>query len=217
MMSSRATVGNHTGLMAAPCGPPTTEHWFVGVGATDDYRTDLVLTNPDDGQAEVDLRFYGRNGLVVVPGSPGLVIEGRSSRTVSLRSLWSTSRDRSPSRSGPARAGCPRWRWTAAASTSSPAGRLAAQLGAAGHSLVIPASTRGRRQRTLVVANPGTRPRPRSRSSCSASRVRSRRRAPRRSRCRRRAPPTVDLAAGLAGQAGGVRLTSDQPVTGSVI
>ena len=56
---------------------------LIGVGATAAYRTDLVLTNPDAGQAEVDLRFYGRNGLVVVPGSPGLVIEGGSTRTIS--------------------------------------------------------------------------------------------------------------------------------------
>ena len=87
MMFSQARSGSLSGLMAAPCTPPNTEHWFVGVGASADYRTELVLTNPDDGQAEVDLRFYGRNGIVVVPGSPGLIIDGRTSRTVSLQSL----------------------------------------------------------------------------------------------------------------------------------
>ena len=32
----------------------------------------------------MDLRFYGRNGRVVVPGSPGLVVEAGTTRTVSL-------------------------------------------------------------------------------------------------------------------------------------
>ena len=57
--------------MAAPCLAPGTEHWFVGVGRPKSDRTELVLTNPDDAQAEVDLRFYGQDGRVVVPGSPG--------------------------------------------------------------------------------------------------------------------------------------------------
>jgi hypothetical protein len=87
MVFSQARSGSVTGLMAAPCTPPATEHWFVGVGASRDHRTSLILTNPDDGQAEVDLRFYGRNGIVVVPGSPGVIIEGGESRTVALDAL----------------------------------------------------------------------------------------------------------------------------------
>ena len=79
--------GVDAGLMAAPCLAPGTTHWFTGLGATDADRTELVLTNADDAQASVDLRFYGPDGRVVVPGSPGLVIEARSTATVSLSSL----------------------------------------------------------------------------------------------------------------------------------
>ena len=63
--------GPEVGLKAAPCLAPATSHWFSGLGATDDDRTDLILSNPDDAQAQVDLRFYGRSGRVAVPGSPG--------------------------------------------------------------------------------------------------------------------------------------------------
>ena len=77
MVTSRATKGDQSGLMAAPCAAPATEHWFVGVGANPSYRTDLVLTNPDAGQAEVDLRFYGRNGSSWCRAVPVLVDRGR--------------------------------------------------------------------------------------------------------------------------------------------
>ena len=63
--------GPEVGLKAAPCLAPATSHWFSGLGATDADRTDLILSNPDDAQAQVDLRFYGRSGRVAVPGSPG--------------------------------------------------------------------------------------------------------------------------------------------------
>ncbi len=82
-----ATEGPEAGLKAAPCLAPATSHWFSGLGATDADRTDLILTNPDDAQAQVDLRFYGRSGRIVAPGSPGVVIRAHESRTVSLTSL----------------------------------------------------------------------------------------------------------------------------------
>ncbi|GAA3607459.1 DUF5719 family protein [Microlunatus ginsengisoli] len=82
-----ADTGELTGLSAAPCTSPSTSQWFVGVGAETTNRTELVLSNPDDAQAEVDLRFFGQSGRVVVPGSPGLVVPAHASRTVSLESL----------------------------------------------------------------------------------------------------------------------------------
>ena len=86
-VTSQADSGETAGLMAAPCLVPGTEQWFVGVGSSQSDRTELVLTNPDDAQAEVDLRFFGPRGRVVVPGSPGVVVGGRSSRAVSVSSL----------------------------------------------------------------------------------------------------------------------------------
>src|SRR6188768_3375236 len=76
--------GPEASLSAAPCLAPATSHWFSGLVATDDDRTDLILTNPDDAQAQVDLRYYGRNGRIAVPGSSGQVIKGHESVPVSL-------------------------------------------------------------------------------------------------------------------------------------
>ena len=81
------TGGTEAGLKAAPCLAPATAHWFSGLGATDEDRTDLILSNPDDAQAQVDLRYYGRSGRIAVPGSPGWMIKGHDSRTVSLADL----------------------------------------------------------------------------------------------------------------------------------
>ena len=151
-----ATTGDQAGLMAAPCSPPTTLHWFPGVGTSDTDKTQLILTNPDDAQAVVDLRFFGRRGRVAVPGSPGIAVRGHSTRTISISALVQTD--------GPL---------SVAIRTSS--GRVAAvardlrrykqepagadwQLGAAAPatSAVIPAIPDGDGVRRLVVTNPGT-------------------------------------------------------------
>ena len=79
--------GPERGLEAAPCLPPTTAAWFPGVASGAEDRTELVLSNPDAAQAELDLKFYGRNGRVVVPGSPAVVVAAHSSRSVSLTDL----------------------------------------------------------------------------------------------------------------------------------
>jgi hypothetical protein len=84
---AQAAAGELSGLSAAPCTTPATSHWFVGVGAEATNRSELLLSNPDDAQAEVDLRFFGSAGRVVVPGSPGLAVPAHGTRTVSLESL----------------------------------------------------------------------------------------------------------------------------------
>jgi hypothetical protein len=215
MMFSRATSGSLTGLMAAPCGVPDTDHWFVGVGASQDNRTDLVLTNPDEGEAEVDLRFYGRTGLVVVPGSPGLVIEGRSSRTVSLDSLVEVEGPLTVAvRAGRGRVAAmaldrrsddlrPRgadWQPSSVAPTSE---------------VVIPGVPEGAGRRELVVVNPGS-----ERAEVAVELLGIEGPfvpvgaeglvvAP-------ESTTTVDLTAGLGGLAGNVRIRSTRPVTAAV-
>ncbi len=212
---TRGTSGVQQGLMAAPCGPPTTEHWFVGVGASSTARSELVLTNPDDAQAEVDLQFFGQNGEVVVPGSPGVVVEAHASRTISLESLVSVAgpltvsvrastgrvsavaRDLRSAELDPAGAD---WHTGAVAPTTQ---------------LVIPDVPEGTGTRELLVANPGTSPAevkvqvlaesgPFAPAGAETIEVKP------------SSTATIDLAPGLAGQSGGIRLTSNRPVTGSV-
>jgi hypothetical protein len=81
---SDVTEGPEASLRAAPCLAPGTLHWFSGLGVTDDDSTDLILINPDDAQAQVDLRFYGPSGRLVVPGSADLEIGAHKTLPVSL-------------------------------------------------------------------------------------------------------------------------------------
>lgn len=211
-----ATAGLEQGLMAGSCGVPGTAHWLVGVGASASYRSELVLTNPDDSQAEVDLRYYGRNGLVVVPGSPGVVVDARSSTVISLEPLVAVE--------GPltvaVRADEGRVSAVArdfAAADSQPTG-ADWQAGSTSPSTrtVIPGIPEGDGTRELFVVNPGpARAEVRvevlgqqgSFAPAGAEVV--------------QVPPestgSVQLAAGLAGAPGAIRLTSDVPVTGSVV
>ncbi len=211
-----ATSGTDTGLSAAPCLAPGTQHWFTGIGAGDADRTELILTNPDDAQAEVDLRYFGRRGLVVVAGSPGVVVEAHSSRTVSLATLDPAE--------GP---------FSIQIQASS--GRVAAiarrtrtdQLKPAGadwqvptappsQAVLIPGVPDNAGPRDLVVANPGGERAtvqvqilgvqgPFAPSGAASVEVPA------------ESTVSVDLAPGLAGESGSIQLTSDRPVTASVV
>jgi hypothetical protein len=207
--------GPEVGLKAAPCLAPATSHWFPGLGATDADRTDLILSNPDDAQAQVDLRFYGRSGRVAVPGSPGVLIRAHESRTVSLSSLVEAEDVLSVS------VQASEGRVTAVAKRTQtdqlkPAG-VDWQIPSASPStvVVIPGVPEGPGDRELVVTNPSrTRVRvgvqilgfqgPFEPSGAASLDV----------------PPestaTVSLEDGLARQAASVKLTSNLPVTGSV-
>ncbi len=215
-VSSRATKGEQSGLMAAPCAAPATEQWFVGVGANPAYRTELVLTNPDAGQAEVDLRFYGRDGIVVVPGSPGLMIEGGTSRTVSLDTLVTVQGPLTVS----VRASTGRVSAVALNRRSLDFAPTGAdwQVSAVppAHSVVIPGIPEGSGTRTLLVANPGT-----NRAQVSVSVLGAAGGFAPAGAETVEVPPEstaeVSVAQGLAGAAAGIQLTSDQPITGSVI
>ena len=213
---STGTSGALRGLMAAPCEPPGTSHWFVGVGADASTRSEIFLSNPDDAQAVVDLQFFGATGEVVVPGSPGIVVESQGSRTIALESLLSVS--------GPVTVSVVATRGRVAAIARDLRSNNLTPAGADWHASAVPPSTQvvipgvaaGTGARTLVVANPGTAPAtvgvdvlaltgPFAPTGAEQLEVPA------------RGTATVDLAAGLAGQAGAVRLSSDQPVTGAVL
>ncbi|HMI35859.1 MAG TPA: DUF5719 family protein, partial [Propionibacteriaceae bacterium] len=208
--------GPEAGLKAAPCLAPATSHWFSGVGATDADRTDLILSNPDDAQAQVDLRFYGRSGRVVVPGSPGVLIRAHESRTVSLSSL--------------VKAG-----GTASVAVQASQGRVTAvakrsqtnQLKAAGVDwqipsaapstvVVIPGVPPSGGSRQLVVTNPGA-----TRANVAVQVLGFQGPYEPSGATSLDVPPestaTVSLKEGLVGQAGSIKLASNVPVTGAVI
>jgi hypothetical protein len=202
--------GSGASLSAAPCLGPATSHWFSGLGATDDDRTDLILTNPDDAQAQVDLRFYGQSGRIAVPGSSGQVIKGHASIPVSLNGRVPVD--------GPlsVQVQATEGRVTAVAKRSQ--GVADWQIPSASPSpiVVIPGipSDAGRRQ--LVVTNPGN-----SRATVDVqvlgfqgpyepSGAETLEVSP-------ESTATVSLEKGLGRAAGSIKLTSNVPVTGAVI
>jgi hypothetical protein len=216
VVSSSATSGEMTGLMAAPCLVPGTEQWLVGVGATDTDRTELILTNPDEAEAEVDLRFYGPKGRVVVPGSPGVVIAGRSTRTVSVSSLVDTPGPLSVAvraSSGRASVAARRIR----TDNLQPAG-ADWQVPSTGPAttVVIPGVPGGAGSRSLQVVNPGTK---RAEVAVEVLGLAGAF-APAGADTVEVAPEstaTVGLETGLAGESGSIRLRSDTPVSGAVV
>ncbi|MBA3527813.1 MAG: hypothetical protein H0T91_00565, partial [Propionibacteriaceae bacterium] len=166
-------------------------------------------------QAEVDLQFFGPRGLVVVPGSPGVIVEAHGSRTISLESLVEVAGPLSLS----VRASVGR----VTAVTRDLRSKSLKPDGADWHlsavapsnELIIPAVPEGEGARELVVANPGTK-----RAEVSIQVLGQLGAFAPAGAETVEVPPestaAVHLAPGLAGVSGAIRLVSDEPVTGSV-
>lgn len=85
--SQRVSTETIAGFAAAACVEAAVDGWLVG-GASDLGRTTLVLlANPTDVDAVVDLTIFGENGQVDAPGSTGIVVTPRSQTFVSLAGL----------------------------------------------------------------------------------------------------------------------------------
>jgi hypothetical protein len=188
----------------------------VGVGADDQHRSELVLSNPDDAQAEVDLRFYGQAGPVVVPGSPGLIVPAHSSRTVALAPLVN--------RPGPLSVLVRATEGRVSAMSRDLYSEQLKPAGADWHApsaspstnVVIPGMPEGDGTRELVVTNPGRR---RAQVTISVLGVQGAF-SPAGAEALEvgaDSTATISLGAGLAGQSAGIQLASDHPVTAAVI
>lgn len=85
--SQRATASDLAGLAAAACGEATSDSWLVA-GATTLGSTSLVLlSNPSQVQATVDLTVYTEAGRADAPGARGLVVRARSQLVVPLAGI----------------------------------------------------------------------------------------------------------------------------------
>ncbi len=72
------------GQSSAACAPATGDVWLAG-GATSTGRTTLVLlSNPSDVPASVNLQIFGEKGQVTAPGTNGITVAQRGQRVVSL-------------------------------------------------------------------------------------------------------------------------------------
>ncbi|WP_375423891.1 DUF5719 family protein [uncultured Friedmanniella sp.] len=217
VVSSTSSKGETTGLMAAPCLVPGTEQWLVGIGSTDADRTELILSNPDDAQAEVDLRFYGPKGRLVVPGSPGVVIGARETKTLSVSSLIDSDGPTSVSvRTSEGRVSVAARRLRSDKDLKPAGADWQVPSVTPATTSVVPGVPGGDGSRVLAVVNPGT-----ARATVQVEVLGlSGAFAPADAATLVVAPEstaTVELTAGLAGDSGSIRLRSDQPVSGSVV
>lgn len=149
--------GAERGISLARCDHPSTTSWFSGVMTSGDQRAELVLTNTDTAQAQVDLKVFGRQGVVAAPGSRGLTVPGGTTRTVALDSMVN-----SPDPVG-VEVGTTRGRINAVVRhrtfdgvTASGSDWQTSSVEPA-TSQVIPGIPSGQGERTLAVTNPGSR------------------------------------------------------------
>ena len=213
---ARSSDGPEAGLEAAPCLVPSTSAWLPGIASGASDRTELVLSNPDDAAATVDLTFYGRNGRVAVPGSSGSDVPARSSRSISLSGLVDAEGPLTVSvqaTTGRVAAAARRIRTAG----DQPAGAdWVVPAAAPATRVVVPAVPGDDGTRELVVTNPGE-----LRTTVTVAVLGLQGPfAPVGAETLDLAPQssgTVALAEGLAGTGSGVALSSDQPVTAAVV
>ncbi len=81
------TSGAARGLAMSRCKVPATEHYFVGLQSNKTNITQIVFSNVDDGEADVDVTFYSEMGRVQAAGSKSITVKAGESTTLSLESL----------------------------------------------------------------------------------------------------------------------------------
>lgn len=70
--------GRGRGLASTACAAAASEFWFVGGGAVAGRVTRVLLVNPDDTAAIVDVVVHGTTGILDAPAGRGLVVPPQS-------------------------------------------------------------------------------------------------------------------------------------------
>ncbi len=76
--------GRGRGMASTACAPAASEFWFVGGGAIAGRQTRIVLVNPDQTAAIVDVIVRGPQGVIDAPAGRGLVVKGQDRLVVRL-------------------------------------------------------------------------------------------------------------------------------------
>ncbi|QIG38295.1 large extracellular alpha-helical protein [Microbacterium sp. 4R-513] len=84
--SSTVSDEDLSGFAASPCRPPLTESWLVGGATTTGAADIVVISNPGEVAATVELTVFGTSGPVVPPGGD-LVVAAGSQQALSLAGL----------------------------------------------------------------------------------------------------------------------------------
>lgn len=84
---TRAETGRQHGLASVRCEPAVADSWYIGAATTISDRSELLLVNPYDDTATVDVVLYSRKGRLDVPGTTGVSVKARS-RVVRALADW---------------------------------------------------------------------------------------------------------------------------------
>lgn len=76
--------GSGKGLSSAECTRPSSKLWLVGGGTKRGQRGRLILVNPTDSGAVVDLDIYGPDGKINATGTDGIPVEAHDREEVQL-------------------------------------------------------------------------------------------------------------------------------------
>ncbi|MFY0409254.1 DUF5719 family protein [Solicola sp. PLA-1-18] len=210
-----APAGLGGGLAAADCAAPARDRWFVGAGTSAERAGTLVLANPGEGPAVVDVSLHGADGEIETVGGAGVVVDPGATREVALDDLAAGTDDVAVevvTRRGAVGAALldsavsadaqPGTDWVPAA--ASPSRRQ-----------VVPGGLRGADSRSLTVANPG----PRTATVQVEVLGPDGRYAPRGAE-ELQVPAagiaSIDLPGSVSAAPFGVALTSTEPVTGGL-
>jgi hypothetical protein len=155
--SSLATSDERRGLADASCTAAATEIWFVGARGTVGHRARLVINNPADSAALVDVEVWDDKGPVNAPAAQELGIEARSQKALLLDALAPESNRLAihvVARKGQVSAAIQVYETEGA----EPRGQsfIPATTGGPANHLVVP-GVPGSGDRTLMIAAPGSR------------------------------------------------------------
>jgi len=85
--TERTVDGNQRGLASTQCLPTGADFWFVGAGSGVGQRPTLVLSNPEDATASVDVDLYGRRGPLQASAVRGVQVPARSTKELPLQRI----------------------------------------------------------------------------------------------------------------------------------
>ncbi|MGW7683524.1 DUF5719 family protein [Kribbella sp. NPDC054772] len=213
--TTTAQEGVNRGMASVSCQAPGSDFWFVGASGASDRRDVLVLTNLDSVNAEVNVGVFARSGAQDLPAARGIVVPAHGFFALFLKEVAPNLRDIAlhVESTGGRVAAAVR---SNASNGSQPVGVDWLNASAAPATKVfVPAVAAGGGLRILSVANP-------SDLQATASLTVNGPNGP----FKPAGLETVQIAAGsvktfmldpvLHGDASGVTITSDQPVTASL-
>jgi hypothetical protein len=91
--TTTAQDGVNRGMASVSCQTPGSDFWFVGASGASDRRDVLVLTNLDSVNAEVNVSVFARSGAQDLPAARGIVVPAHGFFELFLKQVAPNLRD----------------------------------------------------------------------------------------------------------------------------